>query len=123
MTLQTASEFTGLLLGIGGVGIGVQKGVAAMRRFARFMDSWFGDGSSHPSVPERLSKLETAVVDLTSAVSDNAKLLVAHVDHDTPKWRADGEAWGHRLDEQVSRLDQRVTRLEQEAPAPGPIAP
>lgn len=112
MTLATASEFAGLVIAVGGVGVGVQKGVSAMRRFARFLDSWFGDGSKHPSVPDRLAKLESSVTELTSAVTDNAKLLVQHVDTDVPGWRKEGEAWGHRLDVQVAQLDTRVSKLE-----------
>jgi polyhydroxyalkanoate synthesis regulator phasin len=127
ITLQTATAVTSAALGAGAVGAGLLKAVKGLRRFARFLDGFLGDGTSkHPSVPDRLEAMETnqtqfredqtevktSVEKLTSKVEALTVTVDNHVDGDAQRWLADGQEWGHKLDGQVESLDQRVSKLE-----------
>lgn len=105
-TLATAAEVSGLLLATGGISVGIARGVKALRSFGRFLDSWFGDGSkNHPSVPERLTALEAAVIVA-------AQKIETHVAVEVPGMLASGKEWGNKLDAGLLSLDRRVAALE-----------
>lgn len=99
MTLVVAGEVAALIVGVGGVFAVLQRTVKMMRRVARFLDGWFGDGTAkHPSAVDRLAAIEAK--------------LDQHVLHEVPTMLAEGQAWGGRLDASVASLDRRVAALE-----------
>ena len=109
--LVTGGEVAGLVVAVGGCGVVFSKGVRAMRRFARFLDGFLGDGSTkHPSVLERLDKQDKALADLAHGQVIMQQSLDQHIDTDTPSWRAEGEAWGHRIDARLDALELRTTQ-------------
>lgn len=128
-SIVQATEFTGLIIGIGGCGAVLYKGASALRRFGHFIDKLAGNGSSEPGILARLEDLKSTVDDLaagqvvlTQSQDQMKSKLDAHCDSDAPGWRAEGEAWGHRLDQQVADLDHRVAKLEYQDPLTGPPA-
>lgn len=130
-----ATEFTGLIIGIGGAGAVLYKGASALRRFGHFIDKLAGNGDSEPGVLARLAELKDVVADLaagqvilTQSQDEVKRKLDQHCDGDAVQWKAEGEVWGHRLDQQVADLDHRVAKLENQdpltrPPAAGSIAP
>lgn len=128
MNLLTATEFTGLVIGIGGASTVVVKGARMARRFGHFIDKLAGNGGREPGILKRLDDLQSTVDDLThgqvtltQGQDELKRKLDQHIDSEVPTWRAEGEAWGHRLDNQVADHDQRLSRLEQD-PLTGPPA-
>ena len=114
MNLVVATEVAGLVVAMGGAGVVLQKGVRGMRRFARFLDGFLGDGTTrHPSVPDRLTALETTVSGMSDKLDRTAELIDDHVTTEVPTMMADGQAWGNRLEDAVAQLDSRVSALEQ----------
>lgn len=125
-SLIQATEVTAFVIGIGGAGAVITKGVTVMRRLGHFIDKLAGNGDTEPGIMKRLEELKTTVDDLTdrgdardnkiddltTAVHTLTDKIDRHVDSDAPTWRAEGEAWGRRLDGQVAGLDTRVTYLE-----------
>jgi hypothetical protein len=115
VTVIVLGEFAAVVVAVGGAGAVLQKAVRSLRRFGRFLDGWFGDGTAkHPSVPERLEALEAGQIAMKTA-------LDKHVDGDAPTWLAEGQEWGHRLDDQVESLGHRVSALEERAPDADPV--
>jgi hypothetical protein len=137
MSLTALAAIAGVVVAIGGAWVVLLKVVKAMRRFARFLDGWFGDGTvKHPSVLDRLGTMESnqeqfkihqdqGTSDLAAVKSDVAAVkaqtasietkLDGHVDGDAKTWLAEGQEWGNRLDGQVADLSTRVSTLEQHA--------
>lgn len=107
-----ATEFTGLVIGIGGSSAVLYKGVSALRRFGHFIDKLAGNGDSEPGILKRLDTLQVQLDGLVHGQQELKAKLDDHLDTEVPAWRTEGEAWGQRLDSQVEDLDQRVTRLE-----------
>jgi hypothetical protein len=121
ISVQTVTGLVSLVLGIGAVAVGISKAVRGLRRFARLLDGFLGDGTTkHPSVPDRLSAMETNQEEFKTTQDELAAKVEAltvtvdhHVDGDAQKWLADGQAWGNRLDGQVADLGTRVSALEE----------
>lgn len=119
--VQTVASIFAILLAIGAVSTGVAKAVSGLRKFSRLLDGFLGDGTTkHPSVPDRLTGMEDRLTAVETAVSAAGQKIDSHVDTDAAAWKAEGEAWGHKLDGQVSDLDHRVSELEQKK-GPGPV--
>jgi hypothetical protein len=122
-SVQAVTAVVSLALGTGTVAVGISKAVKGLRRFARLLDGFLGDGTSkHPSVPDRLSAMETNQEEFKATQDELAAKVEAltvtvdnHVDGDAKKWLADGQEWGNRLDGQVAELGTRVSALEQRA--------
>jgi len=113
VTLVTAAEFAGLIITLGGASEVLRRAVRGLRRFARLLDGFLGDGTArHPSVPDRLSAMEERLTTVEATVKTSAEKIDSHVDGDAQTWKAEGEAWGHRLDSQVAALDSRVSAIE-----------
>lgn len=136
VTLVQLAAFAGVIVAVGGASVVIQKGLRAMRRFARLLDGFLGDGTGkHPSVPERMEAIDQRMTTLeaqaTSGIADVKADVAAiksqtasiehkldtHVDGDAKTWLADGQAWGNRLDGQVADLGTRVSALEGHPPA------
>ncbi|MGH7743484.1 MAG: hypothetical protein ACREQ5_01500 [Candidatus Dormibacteria bacterium] len=105
LTLITATEVAGLVVAVGGAGVVIRNGVRDMRRFWRFVDR-------QEATPGALDKLTKEVKALTDAVKEQGMILMAHVDGEAPKWLADGQAWGKRLEAADSALAMRIATLE-----------
>lgn len=133
LSLATAAELAGLVVASGGILAAIPKGVHALRRLGRVADGILGDGSTdHPGVVAAVEKLADLVKDLVTGQAKQADDVAAvkaqtasieekldrHVDTDSAQWRADGEAWGRRLDSQIAGLDTRVTNLEHGSDTP-----
>lgn len=129
MSLATLAAIAGVVVAVGGAWVVLLKVVRAMRRFARFLDGWFGDGTvKHPSVLDRLGTMETnqtqTTTDLAAVKAQTASIerkLDEHVDTVAPGLLADGQAWGHRLDEQVADNTQRIEQLENRTSGTDPV--
>lgn len=133
MNVVQATEFTALIIGIGGAGTVLVKGARMARRFGHFIDKLAGNGDREPGILKRLDDLQSAVDDLTAgqviltqqgddlatrgdrrdaalaelktSVDTMGDKLNAHCDTDAVNWRAEGEAWGRRIDARLDALE------------------
>lgn len=142
MSLLLATEVAGLVVGIGGAGAVIMKGGKALRRFGHFVDKLAGDGDKEPGILKRLEdlkgvtdelkvdadELKASGVDrdgrldaLTVAVQELGEKIDNHVDGDAVQWKADGEAWGNRLEEHLTDHDTRIAALENSDDTQDPV--
>jgi hypothetical protein len=103
-------------LGVGTVGTAgtvVPKVVNGLRKIGWLVDAICGT-STQPGVQQRVEQL----------TKDMAAVKIAldkHLESDSPQWRAEGQAWGQRLDSQVADLNTRVSALENGANGTDPV--